>query len=324
AEGQMDSLRRFKQVQTLHLLAQDVAGLLALEKLSDHLSDLADGLLAETLKQSWANFKQRHRAHPKFAIIGYGKLGGKELGYASDLDLVFLHDDEVPDAGVLYARFAQRIITWLSTATGAGMLYDTDLRLRPNGSSGLLVSSLAAFEEYQHKHAWVWEHQALTRARYVAGDAGIGKRFESLRNAILTLPTEQARLKEEVINMRQKMRDGHPNTSGLFDLKHDPGGIVDVEFCVQYLVLAHARAYPRLLANVGNIALLKRCGEAGLLPAELASASADAYRELRKLQHAAKLHGARDARITHAMAGSLPEIVRSLWQYIFASQREFR
>ena len=324
AEEQMDSLRRFKQVQTLHLLAQDVAGLLTLEKLSDHLSDLADGLLAETLKHSWASFKQRHQAYPKFAIIGYGKLGGKELGYASDLDLVFLYDDEVPDAGVLYARFAQRIITWLSTATGAGMLYDTDLRLRPNGSSGLLVSSLAAFEEYQHRHAWVWEHQALTRARYVAGDAGIGKRFESLRNAILTLPREQARLKEEVINMRQRMRDGHPNTSGLFDLKHDPGGIVDVEFSVQYLVLAHARAYPALLANVGNIALLKRCGEAGLLPAELASASADAYRELRKLQHAAKLHGARDARLTHAMAGSRPETVRRLWQYIFASQREFR
>jgi [glutamine synthetase] adenylyltransferase / [glutamine synthetase]-adenylyl-L-tyrosine phosphorylase len=318
-EEQMDSLRRFKQVQTLRLLAQDVAGLLALEKLSDHLSDLADGLLAETLKRVWASFKQRHQADPKFAIIGYGKLGGKELGYASDLDLVFLYDDEVPDAGVLYARFAQRIISWLSTATGAGVLFATDLRLRPNGSSGLLVSSLAAFEEYQHHHAWAWEHQALTRARYVAGDAAIGKTFEDLRSAILTLPREQARLKEEVINMRQKMHDGHPNTSGLFDLKHDPGGIVDVEFSVQYLVLVHARAYPQLLANVGNIALLKRCGEAGLLPAKLAGASADAYRELRKLQHAAKLHGAHEARLAHTTVGSLPETVQRLWQYIFTS-----
>ncbi len=318
-EEQMDSLRRFKQVQTLRLLAQDVAGLLALEKLSDHLSDLADGLLAETLKRVWAGFTQKHQDQPRFAIIGYGKLGGKELGYASDLDLVFLYDDDVPDAGVLYARFAQRIISWLSTATGAGVLFDTDLRLRPNGSSGLLVSSLAAFEEYQHHHAWVWEHQALTRARYVAGDAAIGQSFEGLRNSILTLPREQARLKQEVIDMRQKMRDGHPNTSGLFDLKHDPGGIVDVEFSVQYLVLAHARAYPQLLANVGNIALLKRCGQAGLLPAELAGASANAYRELRKLQHAAKLHGAREARLAHTTVGSLPETVRRLWQYIFTS-----
>jgi glutamate-ammonia-ligase adenylyltransferase len=316
-EQQMDSLRRFKQVQALRLLAQDVAGLLALEKLSDHLSELADGLLAETLKRVWASFKQRHRAHPQFAIIGYGKLGGKELGYASDLDLVFLYDDEVPEAGVLYARFAQRIIAWLSTATAAGVLFDTDLRLRPSGSSGLLVASLASFEDYQQHHAWVWEHQALTRARYVAGDTKIGQTFEALRTAILTLPREDAKLSEQVISMRQKMHDGHPNTSGLFDLKHDPGGIVDVEFSVQYLVLAHARTYPQLLANVGNIALLKRCGEAGLLPAALASTAADAYRELRKLQHAVKLRGAREARLPYPAVGNLPETVQQLWQQIF-------
>ncbi|HYP67122.1 MAG TPA: bifunctional [glutamate--ammonia ligase]-adenylyl-L-tyrosine phosphorylase/[glutamate--ammonia-ligase] adenylyltransferase [Thiobacillaceae bacterium] len=317
AEQQMDSLRRFKQVQTLRLLAQDVAGLLALERLSDHLSDLADGLLAEALKRVWAGFKQKHLDHPRFAIIGYGKLGGKELGYASDLDLVFLYDDQVAEAGVLYARFAQRIISWLSTATGAGVLYDTDLRLRPNGSSGLLVSSLAAFKEYQHHHAWVWEHQALTRARYVAGDAAIGQAFESLRHDILTLPRDKAKLKQEVIDMRKRMHDGHLNSSERFDLKHDAGGIVDVEFCVQYLVLAHARAYPQLLANVGNIALLRRCGEAGLLPADLANAAADAYRELRKLQHAAKLHGAREARLPYPAVGDLPATVQRLWQQVF-------
>jgi glutamate-ammonia-ligase adenylyltransferase len=153
----------------------------------------------------------------------------------------------------------------------------------------------------------------------VAGDAAIGQTFEGLRNIILTLPREQARLKEEVISMRQKMRDGHPNTSGLFDLKHDPGGIVDVEFSVQYLVLAHARECPELLANVGNIALLKRCGKAGLLPDELANAGADAYRELRKLQHAAKLHGTHEARLAHTTVGSLPQAVQRLWQYIFSA-----
>jgi glutamate-ammonia-ligase adenylyltransferase len=317
-EAQMDEFRRFKQVNTLRLLAQDVAGVLTVEKLSDHLSDMADGLLGETLKRVWSGFKQKHRDHPRFAIIGYGKLGGKELGYASDLDLIFLYDDEVTDAGALYARFAQRIITWLSTATPAGILYDTDLRLRPNGSSGLMVSSLAAFEDYQLHHAWVWEHQALTRARFVAGDAAIGQAFATIRRGILTQPVDMAKLKEEVISMRQKMRDGHPNPTALFDLKHDPGGIVDVEFCVQYLVLAHAREYSQLMDNVGNIALLKRCGEIGLLPHGLANAAADAYRELRRQQHAVKLLGAQKARIPLDTLGDQPQTVQRLWEYIFS------
>ena len=173
-EAQMDALRRFKQVQTLRLLAQDVAGRLTLEALSDHLSYLADTLLNETLARCWAGLKTRHRDTPRFAVIGYGKLGGKELGYASDLDLVFLYDDADERAQEIYARLAQRINTWLGTLTPAGMLYETDLRLRPDGASGLLVSSTEAFRDYQLHHAWLWEHQALTRARFVCGDAAIG------------------------------------------------------------------------------------------------------------------------------------------------------
>jgi glutamate-ammonia-ligase adenylyltransferase len=317
-EAQMDRLRRFKQAQTLHLLAQDVAGALKLETLSDHLAALADLLLAETLDRAWLTMPKRHLDPPRFAIIGYGKLGGKELGYASDLDIVFLYDDDTPDAGAIYARLAQKLSTWFSTATSAGVLYDTDLRLRPDGASGLLVSSVEAFEDYQRNKAWTWEHQALTRARYICGDAAIGEKFESIRRAILTLPREANKLKEDVLTMRQKMRDGHPNNTDLFDIKHDSGGIVDVEFAVQYLILLHAKAHPELLDNVGNIALLKRSGETGLLPGEIANNAADAYRELRRQQHLAKLSGAEHARIESAPLENARRDVLQLWKRVFS------
>jgi glutamate-ammonia-ligase adenylyltransferase len=315
-EAQMDAMRRFKRVQTLRLLAQDVAGRLTLEALSDHLSYLADTLLAETLARCWAGLKTRHRDTPRFAVIGYGKLGGKELGYASDLDIVFLYDDDAEHAQEIYARLAQRINTWLGTLTSAGMLYETDLRLRPDGASGLLVSSTEAFRDYQLSHAWVWEHQALSRARFVCGDAEIGATFEALRREVLCMPRDAGKLRDEVRAMREKMHAGHVNDSELFDLKHDRGGIVDVEFCVQYLVLRHCAAHPELADNVGNIALLQRAGAAGLIPADLAQAAADAYRELRRQQHAAKLSGAAYARVPPAAVETLREAVRALWAQV--------
>ena len=316
-EAQMDRLRRFKQAQTLHLLAQDVAGVLKLETLSDHLAALADLLLAETLHRAWLTMPKRHLELPRFAIIGYGKLGGKELGYASDLDIVFLYDDDTPDAGAIYARLAQKLSTWFSTATSAGVLFDTDLRLRPDGASGLLVSSVEAFEDYQRNKAWTWEHQALTRARYVCGDANIGEKFEAIRRAILTFPRHATKLKEEVLSMRQKMRDGHPNNTELFDIKHDNGGIVDVEFAVQYLILLHGKNHPELLDNVGNIALLKRCGESGLLPKDIAENTANAYRELRRQQHAVKLSGAEHARLDAGQLSAERTAVSQLWGTCF-------
>jgi [glutamine synthetase] adenylyltransferase / [glutamine synthetase]-adenylyl-L-tyrosine phosphorylase len=315
-EAQMDALRRFKQVQTLHLLAQDVAGRLSLEALSDHLSYLADTLLAETLARCWTGLKTRHRDAPRFAVIGYGKLGGKELGYASDLDLVFLYDDADEHAQEIYARLAQRINTWLGTHTAAGMLYETDLRLRPDGASGLLVSSTEAFRDYQLHHAWTWEHQALTRARFVCGDAAIGETFESLRRELLCMPRDAAKLREEVLAMREKMRAGHVNDSELFDLKHDSGGIVDVEFCVQYLVLRDCHHHPELAANVGNIALLQRAGTIGLIPGDIAQAAADAYRELRRQQHAIKLSGAQYARVPAAAMENVRDAVTALWTQV--------
>ena len=320
-EAQMDALRRFKRVQTLRLLAQDVAGRLTLEALSDHLSYLADTLLTETLARCWEGLKTRHRDAPRFAVIGYGKLGGKELGYASDLDLVFLYDDPAEQAQEVYARLAQRLNTWLGTLTPAGILYETDLRLRPDGASGLLVSSTEAFRDYQLHHAWVWEHQALTRARFVCGDAEIGAVFEALRREVLGLPRDAVTLREEVLAMREKMHAGHVNASDLFDLKHDRGGIVDVEFCVQYLVLRPCAAHPELADNVGNIALLLRAGTAGLIPADLAQAAADAYRELRRQQHAIKLSGADYARVPPAAVATPREAVSALWTEIMGATR---
>jgi len=316
-ERQMDELRQFKQAETFRLLAQDLAGLWTIEKLSDHLADLADLILAETLELVWAGLPDRHRERPAFAIIAYGKLGGKEMGYASDLDLVFLYDDPHPDAQAIYAKLAKRLNTWLTTMTGAGALYETDLRLRPDGAAGLLVSSTEAFEDYQLHHAWTWEHQALTRARFVCGDAAVGRRFDAIRQSVLCQARDRAKLKQDVLAMRQKMHEGHPNPGPLFDLKHDAGGLVDLEFAVQFLVLAEAARHPELTANIGNIALLRRASELGLVPAEIALPAADAYRELRRLQHQVKLQGAEYARVEPAQVAETAAAVRRLWQAVF-------
>ena len=319
-ERQMDVLRHFKQVQVLRLVAQDLAGLLPLTRLSDHLSALADLILHETLRLTWQGLRDKHREAPRFAIAGYGKLGGKELGYASDLDIIFVYDDEAAEAPQVYARLARRINAWLTMLTPAGVLYDTDLRLRPSGSSGLLVSSIAAFDEYQTTHAWVWEHQALTRARYVAGDPETGSAFSAIRDKILRMPRDRAALRHEVIAMRQKMLDAHPNPSGMFDLKHDRGGIIDVEFVVQYLVLGHSRQHPELTANAGNLALLKLAAKLTLIPRDLADAAHAAYADYRQQQHRLRLQGARYARVPHADFAEKIEAVLTLWKEIFEKQ----
>ncbi len=317
-EKQMDVLRHFKHAQTMRLVAQDLAGTLPLETLSDHLSDLACLILDEVLHLAWSGLRQRHRDEPEFAIVGYGKLGGKELGYASDLDLVFLYDDSAPEAPVNYARLAQRINNWITSATPAGVLYDTDLRLRPDGVSGLLVSPLESFREYQTKQAWVWEHQALTRARFAAGDAAIGREFEALRIAVLRQHRDLAALRGEVVAMRQKMLEAHPNTGKLFDLKHDRGGIIDVEFIVQYLVLGHSHAHAELTGNIGNLALLKLAARLGLIGEAQALAVHDAYRRFRQLQHSMRLQGERYARVPRETVSEAICAVLDLWEEVFA------
>ena len=317
AEGQMDALRHFQHVHAFRLLAQDIAGTMTVERLADHLSALADVVLAATLRATWAQLCGAEAPPPRFAIVGYGKLGGKELGYASDLDLVFVYDGDDDVGPERYARLAQRIVTWLTATTGAGHLYDTDLRLRPDGAAGLMVSSLESFRKYQRTQAWTWEHQALTRARFVAGDAAIGSAFEAEREAILRLPRDPGRLRAEVLEMRQRMRDGHVNPGTRFDVKHDPGGMVDVEFVVQYIVLAHAHAHPELTRNLGNIALLGIAGRLGLLAPSLAAAAADAYREFRRVQHQTRLAGAAHARVDPAPQEARRAAVDALWTAVF-------
>jgi glutamate-ammonia-ligase adenylyltransferase len=313
-ERQMNILREAHQAQVFRLLAQDLAGLLTVERLADHLSALADVVLEETIRRAWRDLRARHREDaPRFAVIGYGKLGGKELGYASDLDIIFLYDDEDERAGEVYARLGQRINHWLSSNTSSGILFETDLALRPSGASGLLVSSVEAFERYQEESAWTWEHQALTRARYCAGDAAVGEKFETVRTKILRRSRDESALKKEILQMREKMHAAHPNRSDLFDLKHDRGGMIDIEFAVQCLVLGRSHRHADLTGNLGNIALLRMAASHGLIDAALAERCRDAYREFRRLQHALRLNGARYARVPREQVVAHAAAVTQLW-----------
>jgi glutamate-ammonia-ligase adenylyltransferase len=321
-ERQMDLLRETHHAQVFRLLAQDVAGLYTVEKLADHLSELADILLDAALRHAWLKVLKRHVEVPRFAIISYGKLGGKELGFASDLDLVFLYDDPAHEAGENYGRLGTRLNTWLSAQTAAGQLFETDLRLRPNGDSGLVVTSMESFRKYQLESAWVWEHQALTRARFSAGDPAVGEAFEKIRCEVLRQQRDLGTLRADIVEMRQKMADAHATRGDLretvFDLKHDPGGLVDVEFIVQYLVLGHSHAHPELTGNKGNIALLKMAADAGLIPGELAETVRSAYRDYRRMQHGLRLNGTK-ARVAPEEVAERVLVVRELWRTVFES-----
>jgi len=317
-ERQLETLREMHHAQLFRLLAQDLEGMWTVEQLADQLSQLADILVAATVKAVWRTITQRHREMPLFSVVAYGKLGGKELGYASDLDVVFLYEDEDPEAPANYAKLAQRFITWMSSHTPAGVLFDIDIALRPDGASGLMVSSIQAFERYQTESAWSWEHQALTRARCCTGPVALVEKFDALRQRILCLQRDPEILKEDVLKMRQKMHEAHPVRSGYFDLKHSPGGMIDIEFMVQYLVLRHAHQYPQLCANYGNIALLNTCGELGLIDSDASQQVAAVYRQWRKLQHKIRLQGIDEAKIDIDNAVQPAQQVCALWCDLFA------
>jgi glutamate-ammonia-ligase adenylyltransferase len=329
-EALLDTLRHAHHAEVFRTLVRDVEGELTVEQVADELSALADATLATAIAWCWGLYRLRHREAPSFAVIAYGKLGGKELGYGSDLDLVFLYDDrDEPDADraqEIYAGFVRKLITWLTLRTAAGELFDIDTALRPNGNSGLLVTSIASFERYQDGRgsntAWTWEHQALTRARFCAGEPAIGARFDAARERVLTAPRDAAALREEVRAMREKVRAAHAVPAGRFDVKHSPGGMMDAEFAVQWLVLARSAAHPQLRDNVGNIALLQRAEACALLPAGAGTAAADGYRELRRAQHRARL----DERPTHFELGATGpqdalaaarEAVLRVWHHVF-------
>ena len=321
-EREMDVLREAHHAQVFRLLAQDIAGLQTVECLADHLTQLADVVIQTSLDLCWNPLKNRHphpERPPKFAVIAYGKLGGKELAYGSDLDLVFLHNDPEPDVGALYARLGQRLSTWMSSQTSAGILFETDLRLRPNGDAGMLVNSIEAFRDYQLDKAWAWEHQALTRARFCAGDSKLGAQFEAIRIEILRQPRDLAKLKEDVLAMRQRMLDSHAsNSEEQFDIKQDPGGLIDVEFIVQYLVLGYAHHHERLCGNLGNIALLGIAAELGLIPQTLTDPVRNIYREFRRMQHAFRLNGISGARVDRDAHIQRIETVKALWVFVFS------
>ncbi|MFO1288723.1 MAG: bifunctional [glutamate--ammonia ligase]-adenylyl-L-tyrosine phosphorylase/[glutamate--ammonia-ligase] adenylyltransferase, partial [Rubrivivax sp.] len=327
----LDTLRHAHHAEVFRTLVRDVEGRLTVEQVADDLSALADAVLAIVLRWAWSHFARRHQDECELAVIAYGKLGGKELGYGSDLDVVFLYDSaadaseaDKQRAQEAYGAFVRKVITWLTLRTAAGELFDIDTALRPNGSSGLLVTTVDAYERYQvgrgSNTAWTWEHQALTRARFAAGPAPVAARFEATRRAVLAAPRELPPLREEVRAMRERVRAAHAVPAGRFDVKHSAGAMMDVEFAVQYLVLAHSGpaggGHAELLDNVGNIALLHRAEAAGLLPAGVGHAAADAYRELRRMQHRARL----DETPTHVEPEAVApqrDAVLALWRCVF-------
>jgi len=332
-EQQMDVLRQFQQASTLGVAAADVNADMPLMQVSDHLTDIAEVVLGRVLELAWHYMVKKHGrpisifdgapCEPGFAILGYGKLGGIELGYGSDLDLVFLHagvegestDGKQPiDSNVFFARLAQRITHLLNTPTTAGILYEVDLRLRPSGASGMLVSSVQAFSDYQHEDAWIWEHQALVRARVVAGDEQLTGAFAWMRYQILAQTRESQSLQQQVREMHAKMTAhlGSKKTEE-FDIKHDSGGIVEIEFMVQYAVLQWSKEYPQLLEWTDNVRLLKRLVEVGLLEAQDGQDLADAYRAYRAEVHRLKLQE-RPARVSAELFVKQRATVQRLWQ----------
>ena len=318
-ESLMNLLRRAHHAEQFRTLARDVEGVLTVEQVADDLSALADAVLRVTARWCWSRLKNHHRQDPAIAIIGYGKLGGKELGYGSDLDIVFVYDDEDERAQEIYAAYVRKMINWMTVKTADGDLYEIDTALRPNGNSGLLVTRFEAFADYQQQRgsntAWTWEHQAMTRARFVMGLPSLAPRFDAVRHAVISAPRDAASLKAEIVAMRERVRQGHPVKADHFDVKHSPGGMVDAEFAVQYLVLLHTAAHPELADNVGNIALLIRAEAAGLLPMGMGQAAANAYREMRRLQHRARLNE-EPTQVDPASLAAEREAILAVWRCV--------
>ena len=302
-EQQLEAVRQFKQAQHLRIAAADIAGTLPVMKVSDHLTWLAEAIIDSVVRQAWTMMVQRYgrpshltSEHERgFAVLGYGKLGGWELGYSSDLDLVFLHDcpaDAVTDGErsidgrQFYLRLAQRIMHLFSTRTASGILYEVDARLRPSGAAGMLVSTFDAFDDYQRNEAWTWEHQALVRARVVFGEAALGERFNAIRRAILSQSRSAEALQTEVREMREKMRTHLSNKhKGRWDIKTDAGGITDIEFIAQYLVLRYAAEQPELTRWSDNVRIFELMATYHKMAADEAEALTQAYVTLRDALH---------------------------------------
>lgn len=323
----LNLLRRAHHAEVFRTLARDVEGVLTVEQVADDLTALAEAVLTVTTAWCWQRLRYKHIAQPQFAIIAYGKLGGKELGYGSDLDIVFVYEDTHEQAAEVYAALVRQLIKWLTVKTSEGDLFEIDTALRPNGNSGLLVTSFEAYARYQLRRgsntAWTWEHQAMTRARCVtpalaspSGGESFQQRFEDLRQSVIMATRDSTLLRAEIVAMRDKVRTAHPIKAGKFDVKHSPGGMVDTEFAVQFLVLSAAAQHPELAANIGNIALLQCAENSGLLPAGVGRQAASAYRALRRVQHRARLN----EEPTHVVPPELAAeraAIQTLWASVF-------
>ena len=309
-EEQMDALRHFAKAHKLQIAASDITGALPLMEVSDHLTWIAESVLETSMNLAWQQMVEKYGhptnadgeavLEPEFIILGYGKMGGMELSYGSDLDLVFLHNGlankyttgvngkREQENGVFYTRMGQRLIHIMNTTTRAGQLYEVDMRLRPSGASGMIVASLSGFTKYQTEEAWTWEHQALVRARVICGQEALTKQYSAIRTQILTKDTNPQDLKQEVREMRQKMRDNLGSQSvgkALYQLKQDAGGIVDIEFMVQYLVLTHSATHPQLLLWTDNVRILDTLASENILDAKQSDALKQAYIAYRSLAH---------------------------------------
>ncbi|MDF1628620.1 MAG: bifunctional [glutamate--ammonia ligase]-adenylyl-L-tyrosine phosphorylase/[glutamate--ammonia-ligase] adenylyltransferase [Alcanivoracaceae bacterium] len=334
-EQQMEGLRNFKQAHLLRVAASEVTEVLPLMKVSDYLTWLAESILNEVVWLAWIPLVEKHgrpvrqdgeNCDPDFVVIGYGKLGGIELGHDSDLDLVFLHDasaDGMTDGDrsvaneQFFARLGQRIIHILTARTMSGQLYDADMRLRPSGASGLLVSSMVAFERYQSEQAWTWEHQALVRARFVAGCERAGQVFEDVRHRVLCRPRDEAKLRQDVLDMRERMLAQLTSPGdGMFDLKRSPGGIVDIEFMVQYGVLRWAPRFGELTRYTDNVRLLETLASLDLMPAADAGLLREAYLAFRSAAYRLALRK-EPAVVPETRFSELSEGVRTIWKTWF-------
>ena len=333
-EQQMERLRQFAAGNRLRTAAADITGAIPLMVVSDFLTEIAEVVLEQVLQLAWNYLVERHGRPAEvegkgFVVVGYGKLGGRELGYGSDLDLVFLHadysqaavtDGEKPVANdVFYARLGQRMLHLLNTRTASGILYEMDMRLRPNGNAGMLVSTLGGFEKYQKNNAWVWEHQALVRARAVVGDKGLVQQLEQIRRDVLTLERDERKLRQDVVEMRDKMRKSLDKSSPeKFDLKQGKGGITDIEFMVQYAVLKWARGVPALTAWTDNIRLLEVLVEAGLISASQGEFLVLAYQCFRDKYHHLALQE-QGGMIDNKSLQQERQRVQQVWQQFFMS-----
>ena len=334
-ESQMDGLRQFKQAQQLRIAAADISGVLPIMKVSDHLTALAQAIIGEVIQQAWHQLTVRFGQplstlgsdHKGFAVLGYGKMGGVELGYGSDLDLVFIHDCPINDntngereisAQQFYVKLAQKIMHIFNTRMSSGILYELDMRLRPSGNSGVLVVHVDSFADYQCEEAWTWEHQALVRSRMVYGHSDIAERFIQIRQQVLSQERDNQKLKTDVVEMREKMRSHlDKSTDEQIDIKHGLGGLVDIEFLTQYLVLNCSQQHLQLTEYSDNVRIIEQLARVAILTDEQASQLIDSYCQLRDAGHRAVLQK-QSATLAKVEFSKIAAPVASIWQTMMA------